>query len=299
MTPPLVTVIMPTFNHAHYLSRSIGSVLAQTLPDWELIVVDNSSTDETIHVIDAFQDSRIRRIKIENEGVIARSRNLGIACSQGKFVAFLDSDDYWYPEKLSTCIRFLQSHADVVCHGELWVGGSQPVREVFYGPEKHATARRLLLKGNCLSTSATVAKADLLHRLGGFSEDPRFVTAEDYELWIRIAGAGANISFVSEILGEFTRSLESASSDIPRNTSAVIAVCETHFPSVIGGRLQTLRIRQRRARAWYGAGRAFTARHQTRNAWSAFGTTIRLSPFILRLYPAILILALISWRRKT
>lgn len=292
MTAPLVSVVLPTYNHAHFLRRSVGSVLNQTLSDWELHIVDNSSTDDTNEVLASFKDPRIHVHTINNGGIIARSRNLAIRHASGTFVAFLDSDDCWYKEKLQSSTELLGSGHDLVCHGELWVGGDQPDRVVMYGPSRKASSRRLLHRGNCLSTSAVTMERKLLEAVGGFSEDPTFVTAEDYELWIRCAALRARIAFIPLVLGEFRRSPSSASSDIERNVAAEIAVCNHHFDMETVGHSSRWQRRQRRARAWYGAGRSFAARGNTDRAWSAFRRSLRLSPFLARIWPAMLLLAI-------
>ena len=287
-----VSIVLPTYNHAHFLPDSIGSVLAQTFQNWELLVVDNSSTDSTSQILSAYTDPRIRVLTIANDGIIARSRNLGLREARGIYVAFLDSDDLWYPDKLSACVELLQGGVDLVCHGERWVGGGLPEREIAYGPISRATERNLVLRGNCLSTSAVVADRNLLQSLGGFSENGEFVTAEDYELWIRIAREGARMAFIEHVLGEFRRSPTSASADIVRNVAAEIAVSEMHLQELFSGLQLRLRRRQRRARAFYGAGRAFAARGNRGAALSWYGRSTRSSPFVLRLYPALILLAM-------
>src|SRR5437764_15240818 len=101
---PKVSVIVPTYNQAGFLREAIRSVMAQTEPDWEMIVVNNQSTDDTAEVVRSFQDPRIRLFDIQNGGVIAKSRNRGLAEARSLFVAFLDSDDTWYAEKLAKCL---------------------------------------------------------------------------------------------------------------------------------------------------------------------------------------------------
>ena len=101
---PLVSIIIPTFNHANYLSKALQSVLHQTYTNWEAIVIDNYSTDDTDSVITRYNDHRIKYLKIHNGGVIAKSRNAGIKSAKGDWIAFLDSDDTWTSDKLDTCI---------------------------------------------------------------------------------------------------------------------------------------------------------------------------------------------------
>ena len=101
----LVSVIIPTYNHANFLSKTLKSVINQTYSNWEAIVIDNHSKDNTDEVVAKFKDSRIILYKIKNNGIIAKSRNLGIEHANGKWIAFLDADDWWYPDKLKTCLN--------------------------------------------------------------------------------------------------------------------------------------------------------------------------------------------------
>src|SRR3989304_1110083 len=113
---PLVTVVIPTYNHAHFLREALQSVRAQSFSEWEAVVVNNYSEDDTIAVVESFADPRIRLENFRNNGIIAASRNRGIALARGKYLAFLDSDDLWLPEKLACFISHLDGGFDVFCH---------------------------------------------------------------------------------------------------------------------------------------------------------------------------------------
>jgi len=112
----LISVVIPTYNRADDLKKAIESVINQTYADWELLVIDNHSTDHTREIIDNINDKRIRLFEIDNQGVIAASRNLGINNSKGKYVAFLDSDDIWTEDKLEKSMFWLNQGYDVVYH---------------------------------------------------------------------------------------------------------------------------------------------------------------------------------------
>ena len=104
---PEVSVIIPNFNRDYCLGRTIQSVVDQTYKNWELIVVDNNSTDNSIAVVNSFDDPRISVVQINNDGIIARSRNLGIKKEKGEYLAFLDSDDWWEKTKLEKSIVYM------------------------------------------------------------------------------------------------------------------------------------------------------------------------------------------------
>ena len=99
---------MPTYNNGAFLDTAVNSVLKQTIRDFELIIVDNFSTDNTSKIIRNFKDKRIKYFKFKNKGIIAASRNLGISKSKGKYLAFIDSDDKWYENKLEVCLNYLR-----------------------------------------------------------------------------------------------------------------------------------------------------------------------------------------------
>ena len=113
---PLISIILPTYNRAELLGRAISSVIQQDYKNWELMIVDNYSQDGTDEVVESFKDSRIRLLKIQNAGVIGKSRNHGIRNSKGQWLAFLDSDDWWLPSKLSICIAECGSGTDLLYH---------------------------------------------------------------------------------------------------------------------------------------------------------------------------------------
>ena len=106
----LVSIIMPSYNTAQYISDSINSVLSQTYDNWELIIVDDCSTDNSIEVISSFEDSRIILLKNKNNSGAALSRNYALKEAKGKWIAFLDSDDVWVPEKLEKQIAFMEEN---------------------------------------------------------------------------------------------------------------------------------------------------------------------------------------------
>lgn len=254
---PLISVVIPTYNHAHFLKESLGSVVAQTFANWEALVIDNSSTDKTREVVEGFSDPRIRFYQIQNQGVIAKSRNFGIQKAQGEYIAFLDSDDFWFPSKVEKCLKRLQEGSNLVCHSELWFGEAWG-KVVHYGPAAAATFEHLLYSGNCISTSAVVLRKELLDKWGGFSEDRQFVTAEDYDLWLRFAQAGECAVFINEILGTYRIHTGGASSSVEKNARAIIAVSEKYF-SIASSRTQNRGILERQCRAniFYAAARGF------------------------------------------
>lgn len=287
---PLVSVVIPTYNHGQFLRAAIQSVIDQTFTDWEAVVVNNYSEDNTLEIVASFKDPRIRLVNFRNHGVIAASRNHGIGIATGKVIAFLDSDDVWYSEKLQRCMYVLGGHADVVCHGEAWIKENAPARIVMYGPQSRTRYLSLLYEGNCLSTSAMVVRKSALDKVGGFSEDSQMVTAEDYELWLRLAREGCSFVLIEEVLGEYRLHGGNQSKAVMRNMCAELAVLEKHFADIPsrGGR-SSWRRRKRFALAYYGAARGLQADGQHGSALHWLVISLNTYPGIARAYAAVLI----------
>ena len=296
---PAISIVIPTYNHAEYLQQALQSVIDQTFHDWEAIIVNNFSDDATLQIIEQFNEPRFRVINFRNHGVIAASRNEGLRNSLAPVIAFLDSDDTWYKDKLSKCMSEFENGADVVCHGENWISDSSVPRAVFYGPAAHATYRNLLFRGNCISTSATLVNKEVLEQLSGFSENPSFITAEDYELWMRISLATTNFVFVHEILGEFRRHDKSASSSVDKHLTAEIAVINHHVEQMRPSFMVFTRARHRRAKAFYSAGRTHMRGGSTGSALSFFVKALLQSPIFFRTYVAITLTLINLLRRKS
>jgi glycosyltransferase involved in cell wall biosynthesis len=181
---PEVSVIIPTYNRRDFVREAIASVLAQTYQDFELIVVDDGSHDDTHAVVQEFPG--VRYIFRENRGVSA-ARNHGVAVSQGKLLAFLDSDDFWQPRKLESQINFFAQHSEArVCQTEeIWLRNGVRINphHRHRKPSGDIFARSLQL---CLvSPSAVMLRRELFEAIGGFDES--LPACEDYDLWLRIA----------------------------------------------------------------------------------------------------------------
>lgn len=286
---PLVSVIIPTYNQADFLKEALFSVCNQTFENWEAIVINNYSEDETITVVESFQDPRINLENFHNHGIIGASRNLGIERAKGHYIAFLDSDDFWLPEKLSLSIVKLNSGFDVVCHAEEWQSSLRN-RKVSYGPENAATYESLLFGENCLSTSAVMAKRDSLNNVGCFSVDKDYVTAEDYDLWLKLARSGARIGFIDDVLGVYRLHESNESRKVLRNMRAVIAVVEKHIIDRGRNDLGTwIKKKRRYAKIYYGTGRNFQDSGNCFQAWPWFFCSILNWPFSFKLYVAMAI----------
>ena len=209
MTPhthPLVSVVIPSYNHGGYLGRALQSVLDQTYTHWEAFVIDNHSTDNTDEVLSRFPDPRIKVLKIHNNGVIAASRNMGIRAANGAWVAFLDSDDWWTADKLQICLSEVHEQADLVYHSlEIITDRSSLCRNrlIKSWQVKTPVLVDLLARGNALATSSVMVKTSLLQQLHGLNERPDMAGAEDYNTWLRVAQKSERFRYVNRRLGYY------------------------------------------------------------------------------------------------
>ena len=191
----LISVVIPTFNRAHVLERAIDSVLGQTYQNIEVIVVDDASTDETLVVLEKYWE-QVKIIHTRNNGVSA-ARNKGLKHCKGEWVAFLDSDDEWLPQRLEKQIEFIQSNPHVpLVHGEeIWIRRGKRVNPKFKH-KKGGGDQFIPSLGLCLiSPSASLIRKETLEKWKGFDEE--FVVCEDYDLWLKIT-AEHEVGFIEE-----------------------------------------------------------------------------------------------------
>ena len=182
---PVVSVIIPTFNRWPMVVDAVESVLAQSYSDFELIVVDDGSTDDTPNELSKL-GSRLRFFPKARCGVAA-ARNFGVSQALGRYCAFLDSDDFWRPKKLEVQTAFMERHPEIhICQSEeIWIRNGKRVnpKAKHQKPSGDIFLRSLEL---CLvSPSAVMMTKELFDRVGGFDE--AFPVCEDYDLWLRVA----------------------------------------------------------------------------------------------------------------
>ncbi len=185
VSSPLVSVIIPTYNRWPMVGEAVDSVLCQTYCSFEIIVVDDGSTDETYEAL-RLRNAELEILRQSNRGVAA-ARNAGAKRARGKYVAFLDSDDLWLPRKLEVQTAFMERNPNVaICQTEeIWVRGGVRVNPKARHRKPNGDIFRRSLELCLVSPSATMMTTEVLDRIGGFDED--FPVCEDYELWLRMA----------------------------------------------------------------------------------------------------------------
>jgi len=182
---PLVTAVIPTFNRGWCLADAVTSVIDQKYPAMEIIVVDDGSTDNTCQVLEPYMDS-ITLLHQENTGVSA-ARNFGIRQSTGEFVAFLDSDDRWTPDKITCQVDFFQHHPEaMICQTEeIWIRNGKRVNPKFKHKKPSGMIFELSLELCLVSPSAVMMRRNFFEIKGYFDET--LPACEDYDLWLRTA----------------------------------------------------------------------------------------------------------------
>jgi len=228
---------MPAFNAAQHIRESIQSVIEQTFVDWDLIVVDDGSTDETFAVADSFSNSRIRCVRRPNGGQAA-ARNTGVVNTHGEFVAFLDADDLWLPEKLDRQIEVARrTHADVVyCDGYVFFDNGDNERSDFFavvpGLKDGSAMMPLLYQYNRIATLSAMVKRNVIESVGLFDESRLFQNCEDYELWLRLARAGNTFYGMSDKLMRYRRHEASTTHRNSKMLRPMIEVVKKHRDAV-------------------------------------------------------------------
>jgi glycosyltransferase involved in cell wall biosynthesis len=212
-----VSVVIPTWNRSALLELAIRSALAQTTPPLEVLVCDDGSTDDTEQVVCSINDPRVIWLPGKHSGRPAIPRNRGIRGSSGEWVAFLDDDDIWLPEKLAVQLELLQRlNCRAVCSHALRTDFVKGADVYKLGWHDELLTFSDLLHGNRVICSSAVIHRSVLNRVEGFPESIRLKSIEDYAFWLRVATV-TNFAFVSEPMLIYTdshlTSLRSACTD--------------------------------------------------------------------------------------
>ena len=202
----LISVIIPTFNSEKYIHKCISTVLNQTYKNFEIVIVDNNPNDDTLNLINSFKSDKIKIFNIVNNGNISKSRNLGIKNSNGLWIAFLDSDDYWEKNKLEILSKKFNEY-DLIFHEMLILKNNKIIKNFnFFTPrfkKKDFSMTEYLSKnGNPIINSSVIVKKNILSKVGFISEnEPSFTN--DYHTWLKISLISNKFYFENKKLGTY------------------------------------------------------------------------------------------------
>ncbi|TRO67361.1 glycosyltransferase family 2 protein [Christiangramia sabulilitoris] len=197
----LVSVIMPAYNSEAFIAESIQSVLDQTYSNWELLIIDDASTDSTPSIIQEFlgKDYRIRFLKNSTNRGTHHTRNKGIKAAQGDFIAFLDADDLWKPEKLKTQLNFLSEHDLNACYSSYELiseNGERINKKVMALP---VLSYAKLLKANYVGNLTGIYNSKMLGKI----YSPQISKRQDWALWLEVIKKGGSMQGIQEALAVY------------------------------------------------------------------------------------------------
>ncbi len=232
---PRVSVIIPAYNVASYISETLDSVIAQTFSDMEIIIVNDGSTDTTPNIIESYaaRDPRIRIIHQENRG-LAGARNTGLRSAVGDYLCIFDSDDIMMPDKIAVQVSYLDAHPAcglVYTDCYHFIDGTNRVRTVLEPDLSKENAYEILLHGNHLNPNVVMFRKSVYESLGGFDETLR--SAEDWEYWLKFAHAGVNFGHVNQPLTRYRVRSNSLSGDGVVMYQTAIRVLEKQYDKAV------------------------------------------------------------------
>lgn len=229
----MVSIIIPTYNRADVITRSINSILEQTYQNFEVWVVDDASTDDTDDIVTQIEDSRVHYVKCEKRVGANGARNIGIQNSQGDYLAFQDSDDVWEKNKLAEQINFFREHEDIdvlFCrYSKQFINGMQEVipDSRFSETDINRNIEDILAGGNVIGTPTMIARRKCFVLCGMFDENiPRF---QDWELALRFVQK-SKIAFLDKVLVRAYEMEESITRSCEKQIDAMMLILKKHTP---------------------------------------------------------------------
>lgn len=228
-----ISAVIPVYNRSQELLRALESLRRQTFRNFDVVVCDDGSTEDIHAVVRPYRDQlALQYVRIENSGGPARPRNVAVAHARGEWIAFLDSDDWWDPERMARVSAALTEDVDLLYH-PLRVERATRLRRAgerrrVIGSDVHDDMlRHMLLFGNPVPNSAVVVRRRMLEGLGGISEDPELI--EDFDTWLRLAEAGGRFRYLDRVLGTYWVGEDGISAISPRQIEKYRATLEPHL----------------------------------------------------------------------
>ena len=200
---PLITIIIPSYKRFHKIKKALSSIQTQSFQDWELIVVDNNSKDGNIELVSSLNDDRIKFFEINNNGFISKSINLGIEKSNGKYLAFLDSDDWWTSNKLQIVEKYINKGYKFLYH-DMYISKKNNLikTKTKYCRELFKPIYSDLIENSPASpTFSAVVEKNLFNFTKHFDETKDLITWEDYDAWIKFSKINEEFIKLPGVLG--------------------------------------------------------------------------------------------------
>ena len=256
---PKFSIILPTYNRANLIQQAISSVCDQTYSDWELLIIDNHSSDGTREILEKYIDPRIRIFKIQNNGSISASRNLGVSKARGEWIAFLDSDDWWERNKLESCNAYTISSVDFIYHDLHVVSKNMAAQPLLCRQLTSPVLTDLLLRGNPIAASSVVVRKSIFLKAGPMDEDLTLVTTADYKMWLAISRFTNSFLHLNQKLGSYRIHASNVSTHYI--TAATLGAMVNYLPLLTESQerhaIENLHFAQ--AKVWYSSGNLVTA----------------------------------------
>jgi glycosyltransferase involved in cell wall biosynthesis len=274
---PTVSIIIPTYNRKLLIGRSVRSVLNQTYRNFELIIVDDASTDNTEEVVSSFNDERIRYVRHEENRGEAAARNTGIKAAKCNYIAYQDSDDEWFPEKLARQMELLENAPPEV--GVIYTGfwKTENHRRAYipfsWVSQKNGDIHKELLKGNFIGSPVVLIKKECFDRMGLFDE--RLHNLVDWEMWLRISK-----QYHFRCVDEPLAIAHYDSDNISDNPDSLIDALELVLQK---NRDEFKREKKSLAKHWINIGNLLVAKGETKKGRRYIIDALRLYPFSIRL----------------
>jgi len=306
---PAVSVVIPAYNAEGFIAETLDSVLSQTFQDYEVVVVDDGSVDDTRGVVESYDDARIRYVRQENGGA-SRARNRGIADSSGELVAFLDADDLWLPEKLERQVEVFRENPELgllsTLHeafspetGESDTIGHRKRERLFSGP----SVAHNIVAWSGLATPTVMVPRWVLNEVGLF--DPQLRNGQDDNLWVRIT-ARYPARLVDEVLVRCRMRAGSLSTNDLNMCRDVLTSLDQYMEDPEIAPMVQEAVTMRRARVLWDRGYHHFAKGDQRQARRSFLASVRIEPFkparwihlLLSLFPGAFMNALRAVRRR-
>ena len=199
---PLVSIITPAYNAGSFIGETIESVLRQTYEHWEMIIVDDGSMDNTAEVVKSFSDPRVHYLHQKNAGQ-SSARNLAIEAAKGKYIALLDHDDIFYPDKLTKQVAYMEAHPDCgFCYCKIYHFYNEHPDQPYYFPLPHPSGQLFgdLLVSNFINPLSVMIRKDVLEKFGAF--EPKFPWADEQYLWLKLAYHKVSFCYLDTPLGQ-------------------------------------------------------------------------------------------------